>query len=82
MQKETLTEKLQVLLSKNDVQTLNTIIAIRAVQTGEKPVPVSFYIRELIKRNIEENLPEQYSFVGEKVKQIITNYKQEQDGKQ
>jgi hypothetical protein len=76
MQKETLTEKLQVLLSKNDVRALNTIIASQSMETGEKPVPVSLYIRELIKRDIQENLPEQKSFVGDKVKQIINNYNQ------
>ena len=80
MQKETLTEKLQVLLSKNDLRALNTIIAARSMETGEKPVPASFYIRELIKRDIEENFPEQKSFVGDKVKQIISNY--HENGKQ
>jgi hypothetical protein len=76
MQKENLTEKLQVLLSKNDVRALNTIIAAQAMENGEKPVPVSLYIRELIKRAIQENIPEQKSFVGDKVKQIISNYNQ------
>jgi hypothetical protein len=76
-EKENLTEKLQVLLSKSDLRALNIIIARRSLERGTKPPPISSYIRELIKREIDENIVDQVSFAGEKAREIITNYKKQ-----
>jgi hypothetical protein len=77
-EKENLTEKLQVLLSKSDLRALNIIIARRSLERGTKPPPISSYIRELIKKEIDENIVDQVSFAGEKAREIITNYQKQQ----
>jgi hypothetical protein len=77
-EKENLTEKIQVLLSKADSSALNIIIARRSIEEGTKPVPVSEYVRSLIKKDIESNITEQVSYVGEKISQIISEYKSNQ----
>lgn len=74
-EKENLTEKLQVLLSNSDLRALNVIIARKSLEKGMKPPPISSYIRELIKRDIDENIRDQVSFAGEKAREIIANYK-------
>ena len=61
--KESLTEKIQVLLSKNDLEELNHIIVRKALERKKRPVPLSAYVRELVKKEIEENTEEQTSFV-------------------
>jgi hypothetical protein len=77
-EKENLTEKIQVLLSKADSSALNIIIARRSIEDGTKPVPVSEYVRSLIKKDIESNITEQVSYVGEKISQIISEFKSNQ----
>jgi len=81
MEKENLTEKLQVLLSKTDLRALNIIIARRSLERGTKPPPISSYNRELIKKEIDENIVDQVSFAGEKAREIITNYQKTQKTK-
>jgi hypothetical protein len=81
-EKENLTEKLQVLLSKADSTALNIIIARRAIEQGTKPVPVSEYVRSLIKKDIEINTMGQVSFAEERVAQIISEYKSNQNQNQ
>ena len=71
--KTNLTEKLQVLLTKEDQRSLNQIIARRAFELGERPVSLSSYVRELIKEHIIQNTPEQKSFALEKAKEILKN---------
>lgn len=61
--KESLTEKIQVLLSKNDLEELNHIIVRKALERKKRPVPLSAYVRELVKKEIENNTEEQSSFV-------------------
>jgi hypothetical protein len=80
-EKENLTEKIQVLLSKADSSALNIIIARRSIEDGTKPVPVSEYVRSLIKKDIESNITEQVSYVGEKISQIISEFKSNQNQK-
>ena len=80
-EKENLTEKIQVLLSKADSSVLNIIIARRSIEEGTKPVSVSEYVRSLIKKDIESNITEQVSYVGEKISQIISEYKSNQNQK-
>ena len=77
IEKENLTEKIQVLLSDSDYRALNIIIARNTIEYGKKAVPVSEYVRSLIKQNIKDNITEQVSFVGEKINKIITEYKKQ-----
>ena len=51
--KESLTEKIQVLLSKIDLEELNHIIVRKALERKKRPVPLSAYVRELVKKEIE-----------------------------
>jgi len=48
-----LTKKLQVLLSENEVTSINRIILNEAIENGERPVSVSAFIREIIRKEIE-----------------------------
>jgi len=58
-QKKRLTKKLQVLLSPEDEDNLNTIIIQKSMETKTKPMPVSRYVRQLIVEHIvEETSPE------------------------
>lgn len=52
--KKMLTEKLQVLLAKEDVDSLNDIIIEESMKENRKPIPISRYIRNLIKKHITE----------------------------
>ncbi len=46
------TEKIQVLLSKEDLTDLSRKIAKKALAKGENPVSISEYVRNLIRRNL------------------------------
>lgn len=48
-----LTKKLQVLLSEDEVTSINRIILNDAIETGERPVSVSAFIRNVIRKEIE-----------------------------
>ena len=55
-QKRRLTKKLQVLLTPQDEDSLNTIIIQKSMETGIKPVAISRYVRQLIVEHIvDEN---------------------------
>ena len=55
-QKRRLTKKLQVLLTPQDEDSLNTIIIQKSMETGAKPVAISRYVRQLIVEHIvDEN---------------------------
>ena len=68
--KEQLNEKIQVLISRNDLQDLNRIILNKALESGKRPLPLSAYIRELIKEDIDKHVVEQKSFVKEHTDKI------------
>jgi len=51
-QKRRLTKKLQVLLTPQDEDSLNTIIIQKSMETGIKPVAISRYVRQLIVEHI------------------------------
>lgn len=53
-----LTKKLQVLLSEDEVYILNRIILNDAIEQQERPISISAFIRELIRKEIEGR-PEQ-----------------------
>lgn len=58
-QKKRLTKKLQVLLTPEDEDNLNTIIIQKSMETKTKPMPVSRYVRQLIVEHIvAETAPE------------------------
>jgi len=46
------TEKLQVLISEEDLTDLTRKISKEALSKGEAPISVSHYIRRLIRKNI------------------------------
>lgn len=46
------TEKIQVLLSKEDLTDLGRKISKEALAKGEAPVSVSHYVRKLIRKNL------------------------------
>jgi ribosomal protein S3AE len=49
-----LTKKLQVLLSEEEVTLINRIILNEAIETGQRPISVSAFIREVIREEIEK----------------------------
>jgi len=51
---EKLTEKLQVLLTSEEVSQLNWVILHDALQSNSKPQPVSAFIRQLIKEALKK----------------------------
>lgn len=48
-----LTKKLQVLLSEGEVTSINRIILNEAIESGERPVSISAFIRDIIRKEIE-----------------------------
>ena len=46
------TEKIQVLLSTEDLEDLSKKISKKAILTGEPPESISHYVRKLIRRNL------------------------------
>lgn len=49
-----LTKKLQVLLSEDEVTMINRIILNEAIETGQRPVSVSAFIRDIIREEIDK----------------------------
>lgn len=48
-----LTKKLQVLLSEDEVTSINRIILSDAIETNERPVSISAFIRQIVRKEIE-----------------------------
>ncbi len=46
------TEKIQVLLSKEDLSDLSRKLSKEALSKGEAPVSISHYVRRLIRKNL------------------------------
>jgi hypothetical protein len=68
--KEILKEKIQVLLSEDDLGELSSIIMRKALEMKKRPEPISLYVRDLIKTHILENQTQQKSFVKDKIKKL------------
>jgi hypothetical protein len=49
-----LTKKLQVLLSEDEVSLINRIILNEAIETGQRPISISAFIRDVIRNEIEK----------------------------
>ena len=73
--KESLTEKIQVLISKNDLEELNHIIVRKALERKKRPVPLSAYVRDLVKKEIENNTEDQESFAKQSAEKAFESKK-------
>jgi hypothetical protein len=70
MSQHKLTKKLQVLLSEDEVTTLNRIILNDAIENGIRPVSISAFIRELIRLEIESRTEDQKTINKDKIKNL------------
>ena len=70
-----LTEKIQVLINKKDLKELNSMILNNALDEGERPEPLSTFVRNLLKEEIklyhEKKEKGQKSFIEKDIKEII-----------
>lgn len=57
-----LTKKLQVLLSEDEVSLINRIILNEAIESGERPISISAFIREVIRKEIDEKVKDDKPF--------------------
>jgi len=65
-----LTKKLQVLLTEDEVSSVNRVILNEAIETEERPVSVSAWIRQLIQAELSKKDIEQKSFIKQTVKNL------------
>jgi|TARA_B110000971_G_scaffold221997_1_gene272408 hypothetical protein len=65
-----LTKKLQVLLSEDEVSMINRIILNEAIENGERPISVSAFIRDLIRKEINNKTDLQKSWDRNRIKQL------------
>jgi len=65
-----LTKKLQVLLSEDEVATLNRIILNDAIEQGIRPISMSAFIRDLIRHEIDTRSEDDKTFSKAKLKQL------------
>jgi hypothetical protein len=57
-----LTKKLQVLLSEDEVTLINRIILSEAIETGQRPISISAFIRDVIRAEIDKRSDEIKNF--------------------
>lgn len=71
------TEKIQVLISKQDMTNVNTLLMKEALENGERPIPLSTFVRDLIKKYIEDNKNSliQHSFVKNDIARYVNKMK-------
>ena len=65
-----LTKKLQVLLSEDEVSMINRIILNEAIDTGERPISISAFIREIIRKEIENKVNDNKPFEKIDIRQL------------
>lgn len=70
MSKDKLTKKLQVLLSDEEVFVINRIILNDAIEREERPISISAFIRELIRKEIESRSEESKTWDKEKINKL------------
>ena len=70
MNNHKLTKKLQVLLTEDEVSTVNRIILNEAMDNESRPISVSAWIRDLIKKELSVKSIEQQSFIKNKLKNL------------
>ena len=73
------TEKIQVLISSDDMHAVNSLLMMEALENGGRPVPLSTFVRELIKSYIDQNRHKltQRSHVKDEVKVYVDAIKEE-----
>lgn len=65
-----LTNKLQVLLSEEEVATLNRIILNDAIEQGIRPISMSAFIRDLIRQEIDTRSEDDKTFSKDKLQKL------------
>jgi plasmid stability protein len=70
MNNHKLTKKLQVLLAEDEVASVNRCILNDALEAENRPVSVSAWIRDLIKKELSNKDVEQKSFIKNKLKNL------------
>ena len=71
MDDDRLTEKIQVLLSKRDIELLNNIMLGKAIKIGKPPSPLSTFIRAIIRKYVDEETKEPFSYSEEEAKKVL-----------
>ena len=65
-----LTKKLQVLLTEEEVRSVNRVILNEALETEQRPVSVSAFIRSLIQDELSKKSIEQKSIIKQNLKNL------------
>jgi plasmid stability protein len=65
-----LTKKLQVLLTEDEVRDVNRVILNEALETEQRPVSVSAFIRSLIQGELSKKSVEQKSIIKQNLKNL------------
>lgn len=65
-----LTKKLQVLLTEEEVRSINRVILNEALETEQRPVSVSAFIRSLIQDELSKKSIEQKSIIKQNLKNL------------
>ena len=65
-----LTKKLQVLLTEAEVREVNRVILNEALETEQRPVSVSAFIRQLIHKELSNKSVEQKSIIKQNLKNL------------
>ncbi len=65
-----LTKKLQVLLTEEEVREVNRVILNEALETEQRPISVSAFIRNLIQDELSKKSIEQKSIIKQNLKNI------------
>jgi hypothetical protein len=79
MDKEQLSEKIQVLITPSDEKALYFLIYKQALIEDSKPIPISTYIRKIIKDHLKENFKTQASYADLMVEKIIEERKKKKE---
>lgn len=70
MENQKLTKKLQVLLTETEVSQINRVILNDALDNETRPISISAFIRNLIKRELETKTIEQKSYIKQNLKNL------------
>ena len=65
-----LTKKLQVLLTEDEVREVNRVILNDALESEQRPISVSAFIRNLIKEELSKRDVEQRSYIKQNLKNL------------
>jgi plasmid stability protein len=65
-----LTKKLQVLLTEEEVREVNRVILNEALETEQRPISVSAFIRNLIQDELSKKSIEQKSIIKQNLKNL------------